>query len=147
MKSWKKSDDWFWEGNIQNRLAAFLREQGFTVSETDTLSKKAGVDILAHRLTEQMLVEVKGWPSDKYMDGPKSGERKKTNPSVQAGHWFSEAVVTLIKRKSKYPNHILALALPDFPRYQDLIMESRWALQRLAIRVFLVSENQIQQIL
>lgn len=29
---WKKEDDWFWEGNIQEKLAIFFRNLGYEVT-------------------------------------------------------------------------------------------------------------------
>lgn len=35
----------------------------------------------------------------------------------------------------------VAIALPDMPRFHELIARSEWALRRLGIRVFLVRES------
>jgi len=138
---WKKEDDWFWEGNVQEKLAAYLEEQGYAVTVTDTLSKSRGVDISALRNSHEMLVEVKGYPSKKYVDGSKQGQVKRTPPSLQAHHWFSDALFSVIRRKSKFPKSSVAIGLPEFSRYLDLIEEATWALEKLSIRIFIVTEN------
>ena len=71
---WKKEDDWFWEGNVQEKLAKHLENQGYKVTVTDTLSKSRGVDISAQKNLDKMLIEVKGYPSNKYVDGSKQGQ-------------------------------------------------------------------------
>lgn len=44
------SGDWFWEGNVQGRLAVWLRDQGWEdVRIADTASRERGVDILARQ--------------------------------------------------------------------------------------------------
>ena len=138
---WKKEDDWFWEGNVQKNIAEYLQEQGFDVKATDTISKSTGVDIVAKKAEKNILIEVKGWPSDKYMDGPKKGQPKPTHPTLQAKHWLSEAFLTVIRRKSKFPGYTLAIGLPKFRRYTDLLNEISWAIETLGIKIFLVDST------
>ncbi|MBI5054644.1 MAG: restriction endonuclease [Chloroflexi bacterium] len=138
---WSKEDDWFWEGNIQKHIAVFLREQGYEVQEANTNSKEQGVDITATKPDSKMLVEVKGWPSDKYVDGAKKGQRKKTNPPTQARQWFAEAISSIISRKNDYEEYILAIGLPDYSTYHGLIKKTEWALRKLEIRVYLVKQS------
>lgn len=138
---WKKEDDWFWEGNIQERLAKYLEDKGFTVTVTDTSSKSRGIDISATRNSDVLLVEVKGYPSNKYMDGSKQGQLKKTPPTLQAHHWFSDVFFSVIRRKNKFPHSNIAIGLPEFSRYLDSIEEAKWAFEKLGIRVFIVKSN------
>jgi Holliday junction resolvase-like predicted endonuclease len=138
---WVKGDDWFWEGNVQASLMVYLRNQGYDVVEVNTLSKEAGPDILAKRGTESLLVEIKGWPSDRYVDGVRAGTKKATRPSTQAKHWFGEAILTLIRRKHTRPECNLAIGLPDYPKYLQWLDECRWALQVLEISVYLISKE------
>lgn len=138
---WKKEDDWFWEGNVQEKLAKHLENQGFKVTVTDTLSKSRGVDISAIRNSDMLLVEVKGYPSNKYVDGSKQGQVKKTQPTLQAHHWFSDAFFSVIRRKNKFPKSSVAIGIPEFRRYLDLIEEAKWALEMLSIRIFIVTSN------
>ena len=73
-ESWKKQDDWFWEGNVQARVVSYLRKRGYQVSAVNTLKKERGPDIVAVKEEERLLFEVKGWPSDKYADGVRAGQ-------------------------------------------------------------------------
>ena len=138
---WNKQDDWFWEGNVQARLAKHLEQQGYKVTETDTFSKTRGVDIIAEKKTEKMLIEVKGYPSNKYVSGSKQGQLKRTQPTLQAHHWFSDVLFAVIRRKSKHPTTKIAIGLPEFTRYIDLIEDARWALDKLGVRVFIITEQ------
>jgi hypothetical protein len=39
---------WYWEGNIQNKIVGFLKQQGYAVlNEANTEKKEAGIDIIA----------------------------------------------------------------------------------------------------
>jgi hypothetical protein len=83
-------DAWFWEGNAQRVIAAYLERAGWTVeSMADTAIKAQGNDIRARSGGRILRVEVKGWPSKGYADVRRASEVKPTVPSVQAGHWFS----------------------------------------------------------
>ena len=138
---WKKEDDWFWEGNVQDKLAKHFENQGFKVTVTDTLSKSKGIDISATRNSDTLLIEVKGYPSNKYVDGSKQGLVKKTQPTLQAHHWFSDAFLSVVRRKNKFPNSVIAMGLPEFQRYLDLIEEAKWAFEKLGIRTFIIKST------
>lgn len=138
---WKKEDDWFWEGNVQDKLAKHLENQGFKVTATDTLSKSRGIDISATRNSDTLLIEVKGYPSNRYADGNRQGQSKRTKPTLQAHHWFSDAFFAVIRRKNKFPKSSVAIGFPEFQRYLDLIDEAKWALEKLNIRIFIVTQE------
>lgn len=138
---WKKEDDWFWEGNVQEKISSHLQKQGFEVRAVNTAKKSAGADIIGRKSGENIVVEVKGWPSDKYTNGAKRGEPKPTQPSLQAKHWLSEALLAIIRRKQEYPEHTLAIGLPDFKRYVDLINDIKWATEKLKIKIFIVEAS------
>jgi len=46
---WKKNDDGFWEGKVQEELAKYFEDQGYKVIVADILSKSRGVDIFAKK--------------------------------------------------------------------------------------------------
>ncbi len=138
---WKKQDDWFWEGNIQDKLVDHLKEMGFDVTYSNTIRKSTGADIIAKKDSEGFIIEVKGWPSDKYVDGKKQGQHKPTSPTLQAKHWLSEAFLTVIRRKTEYPDCALGIALPYYKRYVDLLKDIDWAIDSLGIRIFFVEED------
>ena len=138
---WKKSDDWFWEGNVQEKLAKHFENQGYKVTVANTLAKSRGIDILAQKDTDEILIEVKGYPSDKYVDGINQGQTKKTQSILQAHHWFSDDFFSVVRRKYKSQKSSVAIGLPESPRYLRLIEEAKWALEKLRIRIFIVTST------
>lgn len=137
-----RSDDWFWEGNVQEALAAHLRAEGWSVEAlADTASKARGIDVSASREGRRLAVEVKGYPSETYADEARRGIRKRTNPTNQAPKWFSQAVMKAITTTDGEGNPEVAIAFPDYPRFRSLIARSEWALRRLGIGVYVVREG------
>lgn len=134
--------DWFWEGSVQDALIAYLVSAGWLIERTaDTASRQQGIDVVAVRGERRLAVEVKGFPSTTYARGPKMGQPKPTAPTLQARHWFAGALLTAIATKGKEPAFEVALALPDVPRYRRLFDQTRWAFERLAIGLYLISES------
>ena len=133
--------DWFWEGNVVETLAHYLSNEGWAIlSQADTYSKQQGVDIHARLKNVTLLVEVKGYPSDRYRDPRRANEQKRTNPTLQAQHWYSQALLKALRLQGAHPEAQVALALPDFPRYQSLIAETRGGLEKLGVVIFTVQE-------
>lgn len=138
------SGEWFWEGNIQRRIGDWLQADGWTIrSAADTAARKRGIDLIAVRGKRTLLVEVKGYPSRRYVRGPKAGEAKPTPPGLQARHWFAEALLSALLRQDEMPRAQLALGFPDKSRYRDLLEKTQSALRALGVRIFLVSEDGI----
>ncbi len=133
-------EEWAWEGNVQNRAAEYLAVNGWLAIQTaNTAARQHGPDISARRDGQRLLVEVKGWPSRTYATGKRAGQPKpKEQASAQAAIWFAQGLTALIRLRSKH-DALLALALPDMPRYRNLLAESGWALDRLDIMVYLVT--------
>lgn len=139
-------DDWAWEGNVQSGVVTQLAAKGWRiVAVADTARPQRGADIIAERDGTRLLVEVKGWPSATYARGDRAGQPKPTQPTLQATHWFAEALITLIRRGDDLGAR-LALALPDMPRYRALLAEAGWAIERLEIIVYLVEADGAVQI-
>jgi hypothetical protein len=133
--------DWAWEGNVQSRFVTRLAATGWLITRVaDTARRERGVDIVAQRDGQQLLVEVKGWPSTTYARGEMAGRPKPTQPTLQAAHWFAEVLMSLIRRGAK-PGQTLAMGLPDMPRYRTLLGEAGWALERLDITIYLVTPD------
>ena len=96
--------DWYWEGNIQNQIALYLKSIGWSIEHlSDTASSKRGIDIRARNGDQVLLVEVKGYPSNRYYRGPKKGQLKPTPPTSQARHWFAGALLSALLMKTQYP--------------------------------------------
>ena len=111
------------------------------VSKADTQSKARGVDLHAVKDAHMLLVEAKGYPSAQYRDPARAHETKPTNPTNQAQHWDTHALLKALRLQGTYPEAQVALALPDFPRYRTLFAETRGGLERLGIAVLFVRES------
>lgn len=135
-------EEWFWEGNIQKALVRYLEEQGWAVEQwADTAKGEPGPDIVASRDGRRLYVEVKGYPSVRYVRGPEEGSPKRTRPTVQAKHWFAMALAGIILRGFPASGIEYALAFPDSARYRNLIKRAAWALERLGLQVYLVAQD------
>ena len=134
--------DWFWEGNVTEAIAKFLIGRGWSVlSQADTRTKQQGVDLHVSRNGSELLIEVKGYPSIGYRDPKRAGEKKPTNPSVQASHWFAHALLKALRLRSKHPAATAVMAFPDFPRYRSFFGEIGQALAELRVGVCFVNEE------
>jgi hypothetical protein len=112
---------WPWEGNVQDVFADLLRQHGWSITATaDTATKAPGVDVLAIKGERMLGAEVKGWPSAGYADPRRAAEVKRTQPSTQAGHWFSQALLKAMMLLDSHPGHESLVVLPHYPRYQAL---------------------------
>jgi hypothetical protein len=112
-----KSRDWFWEGSVQSTVVSFLAAHGYTIrSQADTASHQRGIDIEAEKDGKSLWVSVKGYPKG----------TEKTKPSVQAGHWFKQVIFDMIEYRERRKDVLLAVALPDFPRYRTLAQKITW---------------------
>jgi hypothetical protein len=134
--------DWFWEGNIVEALARQFLPLGWSVvSQADTHSRARGTDLHLRREGRDLLIEVKGYPSSSYRDPAKAGLKKPTSPTLQAQHWYSHALLKALRMQTAQPDAIIAIGLPDFPRYRTLFGETRIGLERLGVAVCWVAES------
>ena len=139
--------DWFWEGNVQEAIKSYLTQQGWTIKEeSDTASQQRGVDLVAVLDDRVLAVEVKGYPSTTYARGPKAGQPKPTQPTLQARHWYAGALLSALMLRSKRPSVEIALGFPDFPRYRSLLEKTEWALRNLNIGIYLVQSDRSVEI-
>ncbi len=127
-----KFDDWFWEGNVQTSVGDFLVSQGFCILSTaNTATHQQGIDIVAEKGGKHLWVSVKGYPR----------KTEKTNPSVQAGHYFKECVFDMVEYRERDKNVVLGIALPDFPRYRKMAARITWLKPVARFSYFWVGEN------
>jgi hypothetical protein len=135
-------DDWFWEGHVTDQIAESLKKAGWIiVSKADTVTKQRGLDLHAEKGGIDLMIEVKGYPSIRYRDQRRSSETKPTNPTNQAQHWFSHAVLKALRLKTAHPNAVIAIGFPNFPRYQTLFSETRSSLEKIGVAVLFVGQN------
>ena len=126
---------WYWEGNVQARLVAWLRSQGYEIRRVaDTASKQQGVDIIAVKNGKELWISVKGYPES----------RNRTPAPAQARHWFSGAVFDGLLYRDADPNVQLALAFPDLSRrytYRRLASRMKWLRANLPLRIYWVTDS------
>jgi hypothetical protein len=131
--------EWAREGNVRSRVAAHLAPRGWSIIRVaDTAQRERGANIIAGRDSQRLLVEIKGWPSSIYARDERAGQPRPTQPTLQASHWFAEALACLI-RPGTEPGSQLAMGLPDIPRHRTLLGETGWALNQLDIAVYLAT--------
>lgn len=136
------SNEWYWEGNVVKAVSAYLQKEGWTVKRTaNTETREAGVDIHAQKSSEVLLVEVKGYPSTVYERGERKGQPKRTNPPTQARHWYGEVLFSAILRQAEHPTATVAIALPKFTPFTNLVRRMRHALTKLGIVVYVVEDS------
>jgi len=133
--------EWHTEANVQAALVTALAGEGWRIlSVANTATKEHGIDVIASRDGLTVGVEVKGFPSRNYADPARAGEAKRTSPSTQAGHWYSQAVLAAMRLRGKEPAWGSVIALPDFPRYRDLHAETAGSLAAAQIEVWWVDQ-------
>jgi hypothetical protein len=126
-KGSKTISPWYWEGNIQSKLVAYLAGKGYFIrSVTDTASKLQGKDIVAVSPEgRELWVSVKGFPEN--------------NSYTQARHYFAQAVFDVVLYRSENPTVELALALPHgFPTYERLASRISWLSSALPLKIYWV---------
>jgi hypothetical protein len=121
---------WYWEGNVQSRLAGWLEGSGHRILRVaNTATRESGKDIVALAPDERELwVSIKGYP-----------ER---SSYTQARHWFAGAVLDLILYRAENTRARLALGLPDgFATYTNLANRTAWLQLDMPFAIFWVSET------
>jgi hypothetical protein len=127
-----KSAYWFWEGNVQSEVINYLEALSYQIhSFADTATYQRGIDIVAEKDGKTLWVSVKGYPRG----------TAKTNPLVQAGHWFKQAIFDMIEYRERDQHALLAVALPDYPRYHALAQKITWLKPVANFSYFWVKEN------
>lgn len=132
--------EWHSESRVQAMVVSYLVTNGWQIlSVADTAARAHGVDIVATRAEVRIGVEVKGFPSKKYVDRARSHEVKPTQPSTQARVWFAGALLAALRLRSKEPATVSVIALPDFPTYRALYADTAWSLDQVGVEVWWVT--------
>ncbi len=127
------------EADVQASVVAALTAAGWAIrSVANTATKEHGIDVIAEREGQTIGVEVKGFPGLGYADPARSDQRKRTRPSSQAVHWYSQAILAAMRLRTKHPEWRSVIALPDHPRYRTLHTETAGSLAAAAIDVWWV---------
>ncbi|PKN99562.1 MAG: hypothetical protein CVU42_07565 [Chloroflexi bacterium HGW-Chloroflexi-4] len=123
---------WYWEGNVQATLVKYLKSLNYNiVQEVDTRTHQRGVDVITEKGGQEMWITVKGYPRPK----------RRTNPRLQAAHWFASALYDIIKYREKDNSVQLAFALPDFERYRNISKGISWFKKASGFTYFWVNNN------
>jgi Holliday junction resolvase-like predicted endonuclease len=134
-------DEWFEETNVAKKIKKFLEKNDWKIIEFNENKRQKGPDIIAEKNQEQLVIEVKGYPSRYYVRGKKKGKLKPTPPELQATHWFAEAILSVLLKKSEDPKIKIAIGLPDFEKYRELINKIKFVRREIGIEFYLVKEN------
>jgi hypothetical protein len=147
MENYNHKDDWFFEGQISSRLITYLRKHDYKIIKDNSHNiSEHGADIIAKSPTGVTeVIEVKGYPTAFYTNGNKKGEPKRTNPKLQAKHWFSEAILSCMFNYSKHTDKgkfRLGLAFPLHERYKELIskVENYYTVHQIDFMVYFIDE-------
>lgn len=133
--------EWSWEGNVQSAVIGWLARNHWLIRRAaDTRGREHGTDIVAERDRRTLHIEVKGWPSTKYVDPARSGEQKRTPPSLQARTWFADAPLQGMRLRNSHPEDDVAIAMPDTATYRGLASSVQFSLARAQVTILLVNE-------
>ena len=136
------SGEWHTDANVQSSLVTALATKGWRIlSVANTATKERGIDVVASCDGQTAGIEVKGFPSRQYADPARAGETKRTRPSAQAAHWFSQAVLAAMRLREKQPDWRSVIALPEHPRYRALHSETVGSLAAAQIEVWWIDSE------
>ena len=139
---WSYENEWFEETNISRKIRDYLKETGHEITRFNDDKKQKGHDIEAVKNGVKTIIEVKGYPSEYYVGTEKQGTKKPTHPNLQAKHWFSEALLSLLLAKCEAWDEVtIAMGLPRFPKYEELIIRIAPLIEKIGIRFYFVDES------
>jgi hypothetical protein len=144
---WRREDDWFWEGKVQARVIAHMRdEEGYTIlSPGHAMPAEQGLEIVAERTTDGItvhrLVVVRGWPSTFYTRGSQAGQPRAARPEVMARGWIAQAVLDIALGRGGDPDLEFALAIPAMASYVRYLQRLRWFMAAARASVYMVSQE------
>lgn len=134
--------EWHSELNVQSMVVRHLAIDGWSItSVADTASKAHGVDVVATKDGATVGVEVKGYPSRSYADPGRAHERKPTQPATQARVWYAGALLAAMRLRTKRPDVLSVIAIPEFATYRNLYQDTAASLELCGIAVWFVSED------
>jgi hypothetical protein len=124
---------WYWEGNVQAALAAYLVQRGYRLRQlADTATHETGIDLIAEKDGRELWVTVKGYPQG----------TPKTAPSTQSRHWFSHALFDVVLYRSRNDQVDIAVALPDgFVTYLNLAARVGWLREHVPFTLLWIGED------
>jgi len=85
MKEWSYEEEWFEETNVARKIKKYLQEMGYQIEKFNENKRKKGPDIIAKKGNIKLIIEVKGYPSDKYVNSKKKGQKNQQNQIHRLG--------------------------------------------------------------
>ena len=142
--NWSYEDEWFEETNVLKVVKKYLESKGWNVIKFSEIKTDKGHDLEAMNGNDHLILECKGFPSDYYVSGSKKGELKRTNSKLQAHHWFTDVLYSVLKAKSKDPNVRIGIALPSVNGvYEKFIQEIQLVNKNFNIIYYLVGSDKL----
>ena len=133
---------WTSEAAVQSAVVAWLVRQDWSIVRVaQTSSREHGADIVARRDGVDLLVEVKGYPSEAYSTGDRAAQARRYNPATQARTYFGNALLAVLVMRDESPGADIILALPDVQTYRGLVDKVKGSLATLRIRVLFVDRD------
>ena len=128
---------------VKKSMITFLKANGYKIT---TGNSKKGNHLIATSLFKKEIIEIKGGPSNFFLDTDGFGLQKHLNPAQQAIHWFTEAFFNSFLNFGKYfqnENIIVAMALPNVSRYQAIVekLQDYFTFNDLYFKIYLIDET------
>ena len=135
-------DGWPSESAVQSAVVGWLVSEGWSIVRVaQTSSREHGVDVVARRGGTDVLVEVKGYPSELYSAGDRAGQARVYNPATQARTYFGNALLAVMTMRDESPEADVILAMPDVQTFRGLVAKTKASLGSLRIRVVFVRKD------
>lgn len=135
-------EEWYEENNITSKIKSYLVKEDYEIKKFNKDKRMKGHDIIAIKNNEKYIIEVKGYPWDRYSIGEKKGQVKtKTIIKKQAKIWFGKGLYQLILAKSKDPMKHIVLGLPSCNLYKELINKVRFFREIIEMKCILVDQK------
>jgi hypothetical protein len=125
------------EASVQAAIVTHLATSGWQIlAVADTLSREHGIDIVARKGDQRLLVEAKGYPGSSYAN--RSREGRPIAPAAQARTYFAGALMKALMLMQDEPGATVSLGLPSVTTYRNLVDRTRIPLSQLGVRLFWV---------
>lgn len=135
-------ESWPAESVVQALMVESLTTAGWSIERSaNTRAGERGVDVIAVMGERRLLMEVKGYPGTTYSRGPKAGQPKPTQPTLQASHYFDGGLRKCLQMRETEPEARVVLALPSVPRYRAIAWSVAASLAATRVEVWFVAED------
>jgi len=135
-----EDDSWLSEQQTQARLVEWLKRQGWDITG-EAVGHQHGVDVTVVRDGITIDIEVKGHPQNVLIAGENKGQARSFHPAAQARTYFANALHAALATAHKYPNHLVAIALPEVDRFRNMATNTRGPLGHIGVGVYLVPKE------